>query len=362
MKELVENINNRSQNPACGDVLKVAAAGGVTGGHLYPNIAVLEELGKHRKVEVAYFCVRGKLEERLLPSVHPEFKRYSLEVQGLKRPLWSPVNVFQNLSILYKALSESGRLQRVIEEFDANFAYVSGGYVSYPVAKASKRAGLAVFVQEQNTVPGKSNVAISKFAERIFVSFEESIVHFPRSVRSRIVVTGNPIWVREGVAEVPHPSVIIVGGSGGSEFLNKVAVELAQRMPDVRFILSTGGKPVKGEVPPNMEVRTYIDNMYAYWRAVDCAITRAGATTISELVHFNVPAVVVPWEGATEGHQLVNARIYERTGLGMVLREGDYAPEKLTSMVRKLIEKGRSRTERENPAKKIVSEILTCIG
>ncbi|HOJ94726.1 MAG TPA: UDP-N-acetylglucosamine--N-acetylmuramyl-(pentapeptide) pyrophosphoryl-undecaprenol N-acetylglucosamine transferase, partial [Fervidobacterium nodosum] len=293
--------------------LKIAAAGGVTGGHLYPNIAVLEEFQKRYDIEILYFCVSEKIEERLLPVVHPEFKRYTINVKGLRRPVFHPENIIR----FSKLISNSKKIQEELKKFSPDFVYVSGGYVSYPVAKAAKRLGIPVFVQEQNTLPGKANIAISKFAKRVFLSFEESIQRFPKKIHNKIEVVGNPIWARDGKVELPHPTVIVIGGSGGSEFLNKITLEIALEMPDVNFILSSGGKKLDGTVPNNVQVKDYIDNMYAYWRSVDAAITRGGATTISELIYFNVPAIVVPWEGSTESHQILNAKIIEKEQLGV---------------------------------------------
>lgn len=334
-------------------VLKIAVAGGVTGGHLYPNLAVLEEFQRRRNIEVLYFCVQGKIEERVLPKFHPEFKRYSVKVKGLRRPIFHP----ENLVRFSRLLINSVNIKRALEEFAPDFVYVSGGYVSYPVALAGRKLGIPVYVQEQNTIPGKANITISKFAKKIFVAFEECVTRFPDEVRKKIKVTGNPVWTREGTVELPRPTVLVIGGSGGSEFLNKITLEVASLLPDVHFILSTGGKKVEGEVPANVEIVDYIENMYAYWRSVDLAITRAGATTISELIYFNVPAVVVPWEGATESHQVTNAKIIERHGLGVMMREIEYEPEELADMIRTLLKKGRNFNERENPAKIIVDEI-----
>jgi len=333
--------------------IKIAAAGGVTGGHLYPNIAVLEEFQKRYDVEVLYFCVSGKIEERLLPQVHSEFERYSLEVKGLRRPIFHPENVVR----FARLITNSNKVEQKLKEFSPDFVYVTGGYVSYPVAKAAKKLVIPVFIQEQNTLPGKANVTISNFAQKIYLAFEEAISRFPEKVRDKIEVTGNPIWVREGKVDLSHPSVIVIGGSGGSEFLNKVTLEIASELPDIHFILSTGGKQLEGTVPQNVEVKNYIENMYAYWRSVDLAITRGGATTISELIYFNVPAIVVPWEGSTESHQIVNAKIIEKEGLGVMLREGEYSKEKLISTIRKLIQKGRVFQERSNPSSKIVDSI-----
>ena len=338
--------------------LRIAIAGGVTGGHLYPNLAVIEEFQRRRDVEILYFCVEGKIEERLLPKVHPEFKRYTVRVKGLKRPIFHPENVLRFLNLAKNASD----IKKKLKDFNPDFVYVSGGYVSYPVAVAGKKLGVPVYVQEQNTIPGKANVTISKFANKIFASFEESVSRFPIEVREKIRVVGNPIWSKEGKVDLQHPIVIVIGGSGGSEFLNKITLEVSKLLPEVNFILSTGGKSLEEEPSKNVKVVDYIENMYAYWRSVDLAITRAGATTISELIHFNVPAIVIPWEGATESHQILNAQIVEKHGLGRMLRERDYESGKLAGIIMELLKRGRVFEERENPAKTIVDEIERDLG
>ncbi|MEN3043145.1 MAG: UDP-N-acetylglucosamine--N-acetylmuramyl-(pentapeptide) pyrophosphoryl-undecaprenol N-acetylglucosamine transferase [Fervidobacterium sp.] len=244
--------------------IKIVAAGGVTGGHLYPNIAVLEEFQKRYDVEVLYFCVYGKIEERLLPNVHPEFQRYSFQIKGLVRPIFHPENILR----FTRLISNTKKVEQKLKEFSPDFVYVTGGYVSYPVSKAAKKLHVPVFVQEQNTIPGKANVAISKFAQKVYLAFEEAAKRFPKNVQNKIEVTGNPIWAREGRVQLPHPTVITIGGSGGSEFLNKITLEIAQAMPNVHFILSTGGKKLDGKIPKNVEVKDYIENMYAYWRSL----------------------------------------------------------------------------------------------
>ncbi len=331
--------------------MKIAVAGGVTGGHLYPNIAVLEELQKHELLQVMYFCVSGKLEDRVLPTLHPEYKLVSLKVQGLLRPVFHPENFVR----FYRILTLTSFVESKLKEFKPDLVYVSGGYVSYPVARAASNIGIPIYLQEQNVLPGKANLKISKLAKRIFVSFEESKEHFKYT--DKVVVTGNPVWEREGNVELNHPSVIVIGGSGGSEFLNNVAINLAKEMPDVNFILSSGNKLTDLELPANLKVESYINNMYAYWRSVDCAITRGGATTISELLYYNVPAIVVPWEGSTESHQVLNAKIIEKKNLGYVVREKDFDFSEVKEKIRELLKKGRSNEVSENPAK-IISNIL----
>ncbi len=329
--------------------MRIAVAGGVTGGHLYPNIAVLEQLQKEVPLDVLYFCVNDKLEEKVLPTLHPEYKLVSLKVQGLLRPIFHPENFVR----FYKMITLTKFVESKLKEFKPDLIYVSGGYVSYPVARAGFKLGIPVYLQEQNVLPGKANLRISKFAKRIFVSFEESKEYFEN--KGKIIVTGNPVWEREGRTELEHPSVIVIGGSGGSEFLNDVAIKLSKEMPDVNFILSSGNKLSNFEVPPNLKIESYINNMYAYWRSADAAITRGGATTVSELLYYKVPAIVIPWEGSTESHQLLNAKIVEKKNLGYVVREKEFELEKVKNLLRELLKKGRSNEKIENPAKKIAN-------
>ncbi|MCD6104728.1 MAG: UDP-N-acetylglucosamine--N-acetylmuramyl-(pentapeptide) pyrophosphoryl-undecaprenol N-acetylglucosamine transferase [Thermosipho sp. (in: Bacteria)] len=332
--------------------IKVAVAGGVTGGHLYPALSVLENLSKACDIEVLYFTVKGKLEEKVLKKY--EFNTFSLEIQGLKRPLYS----LENFSRLIKVLKNKKKVYKKLKEFNPDIVFVTGGYVSYPVGVSAKKLKIPLFIHEQNVIPGLSNLKLSKFAKKIFLSFEDSKKYFPKSVNKKIVVSGNPVReTSKKTFNFEKPTILIVGGSGGSEFLNKLACILSKKLPEYDFILSSGGKSVNCN-SENLEVLSYISNITDYYQSVSCAITRGGATTVFELLYFDVPSIVIPWEGSTESHQIENAKQIEKYNLGYMIKEKELDVDDLIKKIRLLITKERKFEKKENPAEVIVREIL----
>ncbi|MBT1247961.1 MULTISPECIES: undecaprenyldiphospho-muramoylpentapeptide beta-N-acetylglucosaminyltransferase [unclassified Thermosipho (in: thermotogales)] len=329
-------------------MIKIAVAGGVTGGHLYPALAVLSELQKITTIDVLYFTVKGKLEEKVLKKY--TYKTVSLDVKGLVRPIYS----LANISRILKIINAQKTVKKTLKDFKPDIVFVTGGYVSYPVGIIAKKLRIPLFIHEQNVIPGLTNLKLSKVADKVFVSFKSSKKYFKR----KVIVSGNPVFINENKKiNFDKKTVLVVGGSGGSEFLNKLACNLSKKMKDFHFILSSGGKEVSCS-NENIEITKYIENMADYYKAVNCAITRAGATTISELLYFQVPSIVIPWEGATESHQLENAKEIEKNNLGFVIREKNLDLEDVINKLIVLSNKTRNLKKLENPAKIIAKEIV----
>ncbi len=335
--------------------MKVAAAGGGTGGHLYPALAVLESLAKVEKIDVTYFCLRRGLESRIIPQEHPEYRTVTVDLMGLKRPVFHPVNftrllkIFQNESII--ALEIEG----------CDFGFVTGGYVSYPVARACARKKIPVFVQEQNVIPGLANKFLSLKADRIFVAFEESIEHFPRSVRKKIVVSGNPIRVREcAEKKFGEDYVLVLGGSRGSEFINSLMEQIYKVEKQMKFVHSTGDSNWTRRLSayPNVQAFDYIHDMACAWKGAKAVVSRAGAIAVSEMLYYGVPGLLIPWEGSAGNHQLFNAIHVEKLGRGIVAREKDLTPELLKEKLSCVISLGKKVDQKENPAELIAKIIL----
>jgi UDP-N-acetylglucosamine--N-acetylmuramyl-(pentapeptide) pyrophosphoryl-undecaprenol N-acetylglucosamine transferase len=328
-------------------MIKIAVAGGVTGGHLYPALAVLKELEKLTPIDVLYFTVSGKLEEKVLKDYN--YKTVSLKIQGLKRPIYS----VENIKRLLKIFKANNLVLRELKKFKPDIVFVTGGYVSYPVGIATKKLKIPLFIQEQNVIPGLANIKLSSFAKKVFVAFEESKKYFQRDV----VVSGNPILIchKENL-NFEKKTILIVGGSGGSEFLNSLACKLSNKLKDYHFILSSGRKevPCKSE---NLTILDYIENMSDYYSAVSCAITRGGATTVSELIFFDTPSIIIPWEGSTEAHQIENAKQIEKLGLGYVIREKEVNIDEIANKIIELSNRERKGSPKTNPAILIAKEI-----
>lgn len=332
--------------------IRVAVAGGVTGGHLYPALSVLENLSKVSEIDVLYFTVKGKLEEKVLKKYN--YNTYSLNIQGLKRPIYA----FENFSRIIKILKTNKEVYKELKKFKPDFVFVTGGYVSYPVGISAKKLKIPLFLHEQNVIPGLSNLKLSKYATKIFVSFEDSKKYFPKDVLNKIIVSGNPIREASGKKfDFEKPTILIVGGSGGSEFLNELACVLAEKLNEFNFILSSGGKRVNCK-SKNLKVLPYIDNIVDYYNSVSCAITRGGATTVFELLYYEVPSIVIPWEGSTESHQIENAKQIEKNNLGYVIREKELNIEGLIEKLKILTKRKRKIVKKENPVEIIIRELV----
>ncbi|KAF2957631.1 UDP-N-acetylglucosamine--N-acetylmuramyl-(pentapeptide) pyrophosphoryl-undecaprenol N-acetylglucosamine transferase [Thermotoga sp. Ku-13t] len=335
--------------------MKILAAGGVTGGHLYPALAILEELSKHTELNVVYFCTLTGIENRIIPREHPEYKLVRLDVSGLERPLFKLSNVKRVLKIIKsKSIIAS-------EVNGSNCCLVTGGYVSYPVGSVCGRRRVPLYIQEQNVVPGIANRTLGRYASKIFVGFEEAIAGFPRSVRDRIVVTGNPIRITSvGQSSFGEGYVLVLGGSRGSALINAVMEKVYQEEKQLKFVHSTGDPDWtrRLSVFENVLAVDYIYDMTSAWRGAVAAVCRAGALTVSELLHYGVPAVLIPWEGAAEGHQVRNAQYVAKIKRGMIVRENEVTPGTVLKAIRNVLDLGKVAERETNPASTIAKIIL----
>lgn len=336
---------------------KVIAAGGGTGGHLYPNLAILEELANHVEIDVLYFVVQGKIDEKIVKSEHPEYRTISLNLRGFSRPLWN----LRNLETILKVLLEKGKIKKVIKDFKPDFAILSGGYVCGPVALAARSIKIPIFVHEQNVVPGFTNSLIAYFAKKIFISFERSFEYFPKRIRYKVMYTGCPVRTFGKKLEVPFDDfVLVLGGSLGSNFINSLMEKVYRLYDEDKFVHVTGDENWKEklEIYNHVAPYVYIDGIHNFWQKAKIVITRGGASTLGEMIYYGVRGIVIPWEGSTSSHQLINALEIEKKGIARVLREKDATPDRVIKVLKDLKKKGKLMKASENPAKKIVKEIL----
>jgi len=335
--------------------LKIAAAGGGTGGHLYPALSVLESLARMTEIEVTYLCLKRGLESKIIPQEYPEYKMVTVDFKGLHRPIFHPVNftrllkIFQNESI-------------IASEVDGcEMGFVTGGYVSYPLGRVCIKKKIPIFVQEQNVIPGLSNRSLSLRAQKIFVAFEESVKYFPRSVRKKVVVTGNPIRVRDCTrGSFGEDYILVLGGSRGSEFINALMEQVYKTEKQMRFIHSTGDSNWTKRLSnyENVQAFDYIYDMSCAWKGAKAVVSRAGAIAVSEMLYYGVPGLLIPWEGSAGNHQLFNAMYVEKIKRGILAREKDLTPRLLIEKLAHTISLGKKTEEKVNPAELIAKIIL----
>jgi len=312
--------------------MRVMMAGGGTGGHVYPAVAILDELRRENPdVQIAYVGTRRGLESRVLKTrpwvrfipIHARGRRPGVRFDGLRVGLWLAVSLVEAAIALLR--------------FRPNVVIGVGGYSSFPPVLLAALVGrvlpVRTVIHEQNAVAGMANRWLSRVVDLVLISYPTSRAQFPRA--RRVVTTGNPIraeFLMERKADSgfrlfgldPRKrTVLVFGGSNGSSDLVEQVLsgtrELSRR-EEVQVLLVTGSESVADEARQrlardgiaNVVVVPYIEQMAVAFAIADLIVSRAGATTLAEITSCGKPAILVPWRGATDDHQLENARVLER--------------------------------------------------
>lgn len=328
----------------------VIAAGG-TGGHLYPGIALAQELSARGARPV--FAVRAH--DLCRPIVTAEgFACEDIPARGMPRRL-SPA-IFSFLFAQGRGLFAARALMRRLRP---SVVVGMGGYISFPVISAARLAGVPAMIHEQNVIPGLANRVLARFVDRVAVSFAESARYFPR--RSTIV-TGNPVRRslfgvnRAAALQRLHLSdgqftILVFGGSQGAAAINSAVVGAWGHLPAavrgrVQFIHVSGTgdhervadlyrqKNIPGVVLP------YMMNIGDAYAAADLVISRAGATTVAEVAILGVPAILIPYPHATADHQSYNARVLAASGQAIVIAEKDLTVSALATSMAAVFSRG----------------------
>jgi len=364
--------------------MKIAVAGGVTGGHIYPAVAVLDYFKKRGDtLEVLYFATPHGLENREIIRLFPDAKIVKLKINGLKRPFYS----LSNFSIAYNTYRAYRECVKELKRFKPDFSFITGGYISVPLGLASKKLNIPNFIHEQNAIAGLANKIIGPKAEKIFISFAESARDFNVNFAHKIKHTGNPIRkidkkdrrIFEYFGINPNNRIILVaGGSKGSDFINEIMIKVYEKIANnpqykIDFLHSCGDDSFikKLEMFSFVKPVPFIIDMHKYLAASDASIIRGGATTVAEVIAYGVPSLIIPWSGAAENHQLINAISLEKNGAGYYLEEKEADSTQIIRIINLLTEKKVSQTIRNNlkllkpdydPSERIYNEIIDSLN
>lgn len=319
--------------------MKLAVAGGGTGGHLFPGLAVAE-LARERGAEhVVFFGAERGIESWAVPKAG--FELLADKVHGIVGS--SPVAAA-------RALLEMGaatvRARREIRRRGIDVVLGLGGYASAPAVLAARSAGVPVVILEQNRRPGISNRTLGRLATKVCTSFESSASSFPPG---RAVCTGNPL--RRGFAVRPpfagRDLLLVFGGSGGARSLNRAVVAALADMAKTRPlppVVHQVGKAFVDEVRAayaaasiEADVSAFIDDMPSVYARARLAVCRAGATSIAELIATGTPSVLVPLATSAGGHQLENARELEMAGASVVVLDDESCARRLGAELERLL-------------------------
>lgn len=336
--------------------MRVLIAGGGTGGHLFPGIALAEEVvTRHPKNDVVFVGTTRGLEARVVPQNGFVFE--AITSRGLKGMGF--LKLLLGLLTLPWSFVESLSLVR---KYRPDVVVGVGGYSSGPVVMAAWLLGVPTAVQEQNALPGLTNKILGRFVKAVFLSFDETQRFFGRG---KTHVLGNPIrralldnFLKPSVAHEKF-TVLVFGGSLGARGLNTRVVDalqhLAAEKDSLRIVHQTGkndletvkqGYEGKGF---DVEVREFIDDMSAAYLSSDLVVCRAGATTVAELTTCKKASILVPFPFATDDHQAVNAKALVDAGAALMFREGELTGEKLAQAILEL-KRDRARVEKMEKA------------
>ena len=361
--------------------VKVILAGGGTGGHIFPAIAIANAIKKMRPdAQILFVGAKGKMEMEKVPQAGYEIK--GLDIAGFNRS-----SLIKNIGLPLKLVKSFLQVRRIINEFKPDAVIGVGGYSSFPVLRFAQSKGIATFIHESNSFAGKSNILLGKKATKVFVASDGMEKFFPKE---KLMITGNPVRSAISAATVTKEeslkffglqtdkkTVLVVGGSLGAKSINE-AIDAgidAFAQNNLQLIWQTG-KPyatqgkARCEGRSNVWVNDFITQMEKAYAAADVVISRAGAMAIAEICLVVKPAVFVPYPHAAEDHQTVNAMHLVNKNAGLMVKDGE-AKEKLVSTVISLAKDEAKQNELRNNIKplgisdadiKVATEVLKLIN
>lgn len=323
--------------------LRIIISGGGTGGHIFPAVSIANAIKQlEPDAKILFVGAEGRMEMTRVPAAGYEIK--GLPVRGLIRPLYS----LKNIGVMRDFFKSKRIVKGIIKDFAPHAVVGVGGYASSPTLNAAHALGIPCLIQEQNSFAGVTNKSLGKKAAKICVAYEGMERFFPKE---RIVLTGNPVrqnllHVEESKAEcaaafgmnLDKPIILLVGGSLGARTLNESVLNNLQQIADapVQFIWQTGSyykKHIEEELkakgkPANLYVTDFVSRMDQAYKAADLVISRAGASSISELCLLGKPSILVPSPNVAEDHQTHNAMALVNKQAALYVKDAE-AQEKL---------------------------------
>ena len=337
--------------------LKVLMSGGGTGGHIFPAVAIAQEIQKRfPDAEFLFMGANGKMEMEKVPQAG--FKIEGLNIAGFDRG-----NLLANINLPFKVISSLLKARKIIKEFQPDFAVGTGGFASGPALFIAARMGVPTFIQEQNSLPGKTNIFNAKKAKTVFTAYPNMEKFFHGT---KTLFQGNPIrkniitdiidsdLAKEKLGlEKGKLTILSVGGSLGSRTLNNGWKENLNNVleKDYQLIWQTGKLDYKNILEEtkdihsrNIQIVEFIKNMEIAYSAADVIVSRAGAIAISELAIAKKPVLLVPFPFAAEDHQTKNAQTLVEKNAAKMVKDTEMK-EKFWNTLSEICENEDLRTE-----------------
>lgn len=318
--------------------MRIIIAGGGTGGHVIPALAIAQQLKKQFGAEVLFIGTARGIETRLVPQAG--FPLKLVQVGALKNV--SPLTRAKTIFDLPRAIAASSRM---LTDFDPEVVIGVGGYASGPAMVAAIRRRLPTLAFEPNVVPGFANRMIARWVSAAAVHFEETCRYFRRCKVTGVPVRSAFFSIAPKIAGVP--TLLVFGGSQGARAINQAMIEslpgLHAKVPGIHVIHQTGQRDYDRVSAAYQksgisgEVHNFIDDMPATFGRADLLVCRSGASTVGEITAAGKPAIFVPFPAAADDHQNVNARALERAGAAVVVEESNLAAAYLVETIAALM-------------------------
>ncbi len=331
---------------------RIIIAGGGTGGHIFPAVAIGHALQRVAPgTELLFVGARGKMEMEKVPQ--EGFKIVGLDIAGMNRS-----SLLKNLLLPYKLLKSIWEAWKIIRDFRPDAVVGVGGYASFPILKAAQQMDIPTFIQEQNSHAGKSNKILGTKAKSVCVAYEGMDRFFPKNT---LQITGNPVRQLISGATISHEegcaffglspqkkTLLVVGGSLGAKSVNEamMAALPALNKKGLQVLWQTGksnhAEAVAAAAPygESVVVKEFIREMDAAYAAADLVVSRAGALAIAELCIVAKPVIFVPYPHAAEDHQSSNARALVQKGAARLVPDARVKEELLPEILSLLGNKG----------------------
>ena len=362
--------------------IKVIISGGGTGGHIFPAIAIANELKRvNAENEILFVGADGRMEMEKVPAAG--YKIVGLKIAGIQRKF-----DLKNLTLPYKVISSIVKARSIIKDFTPDAAVGVGGYASGPLLYAATLMKIPSLIQEQNSFAGITNKILSKRVKRICVAYDGMDKYF---LKEKIVMTGNP--VRQDVISIEgkkeealkyfrldgnKKTVLVIGGSLGARSMNEAIRNGLQKFPehDIQLIWQTGRnyysvaqESVKGFEEKGIRCHDFISRMDLAYSVADVVVSRAGASSVSELELVAKPCVLVPSPNVAEDHQAKNAMALVNKDAALLVRDSEtnqILVDRAIGLIKdtekqKILSQNISKLALRNSAEKIVEEIYEMI-
>lgn len=333
--------------------MKVLMASSATGGHIYPALAIAEQIKiRDPEAQILFVGARKEISGKIVSS--EGYHSIPIDISGIHRKdLWKNVITARDIAL------SSFQVRKILKKFKPDIVIGTGGYVCGPVIREANKAGIKTYIHEQNVIPGVANKLSEKYATKIFIAFEGAAEHFKE--KEKIIVTGNPVRKsffqaertrnREkfGIKE-DEIAILIFGGSQGAHAINDAALDTIEKIGSkkgLHIFVITGRRSywdiknklsdIAEQKTANVRLMDYTTTMNEYFAAVDLIISRSGALTVSEIAISGKASILVPSPNVTGNHQYYNAKALGDVGAAILMNDEELANGGLSMQIDTII-------------------------